>query len=472
VHNPVIDFRRRAAWIALIAVLLGGVPGHAAPDAPPIGEQTATLLVELIRIDTSNPPGNETPAARVMAARLAQAGVEAEVIESSPRRGNLWARLRGKGGGRPVILLSHLDVVPADAAAWREPPFAGIQRDGYVWGRGALDAKGVGAVQLMTLVSLARSGEPLDRDVILLATADEETGGRAGAGWIVEHRPDLLGDAEFLVTEGDHIHARPGGRRVVQVAVAEKTPCWVRLTARGPAGHGSTPPPDTAVTRLVAALDRIRGYRPPIQVVPAVEHYFAALATLEKDPLASHLADLRKALEDETFLADFTRNPRQNALVRNTITPTVLVGSAKTNVIPGEAHAELDCRLLPGQDPEDLLAKLRELVGTDQVSVDPLLSFPTSSSDPDSAFMRAVRSLAVHDLEGAPVVPSVIPGFTDSHYFRVHGIASYGFVPFVLGEEDQKTVHGVDERVSAANLGAAVQHLTTLLRTLSTNSSR
>jgi acetylornithine deacetylase/succinyl-diaminopimelate desuccinylase-like protein len=471
--------RRRARSLAtrccgraclVVALVLSTGPGRGAVGAEldwhRLGDETADLLSDVIRIDTQNPPGDETPAANALARKLRGEAIAAEVFESAPGRGNLHARLAGSGGGRPVILLAHLDVVPADPRSWRLPPFAGVKEHGWVHGRGALDAKGVAAVELMTLVALKRSGVPLDRDVILLATADEETGGTAGAGWIVQHRPELLGNAEFLLTEGDHIHVRAGGRKVVQVAIAEKTPCWVKLTAHGDAGHGSTPPPQTAVTRLVRALDKLRRYRTAVRVVRPVEDYFAALAELEKDPLRSRLAHLEDALEDPAFFAEFTRNPRQNALIRNTITPTVLEGSPKTNVIPDEASAQLDCRLLPGERPADFLALLREVIADDTVRVQTLLSFPASSSDPDSGLMVAIRKLAATDLGGAPVVPSVITGFTDSHYFRERGVASYGFVPFVLREEDERTVHGVNERISIENLRDGVRRLVALLRAL------
>jgi acetylornithine deacetylase/succinyl-diaminopimelate desuccinylase-like protein len=361
-------------------------------------------------------------------------------------------------------------VVPAEPRAWRFPPFGGVRDHGYIYGRGALDAKGVAVVELMTLVALKRSGETPARDVIFLATADEETGGRAGAGWIVEHHPGLLGDAEYLVTEGDHIHVRPGGAKVVQVAVAEKTPCWVRLTARGEAGHGSTPPAQTAVTRLVRALDKLRRYRTAIRVVRPVEEYFAALAELEHGPMRAKLAHLGEALEDPTFFAEFTRNPRQNAMIRNTITPTVLQGSPKTNVIPDQATAQLDCRLLPGERPAAFLALLRDVIADDNIRVETLLSFPASSSDTRSGFMDAIRRLAATDLGGAPVVPSVIPGFTDSHYFRERGIASYGFLPFVLSDEEERTVHGVNERISVDNLRDGVRRLVMLVRALPADS--
>lgn len=438
-----------------------------ADDWARIGDEAAGLLADLIRVDTTNPPGGETAAANVLAEKLRSEEIAAEVHESAPGRGSLHARLAGGGGGRPVILLSHLDVVPADRRSWRVPPFAGVREGDYLYGRGALDAKGVAAVQAMALIALKRSGRPLARDVILLATADEETGGRAGAGWIVEHRRDLLADAEYLLTEGDHVHRRRDGRRITQVAVAEKTPCWVELTVRGASGHGSTPPSDTAVTRLIRALDRIRRYQPPVRLVRSVEDYFAALAALEPEPLRTQFAQLRASLADTAFLADFVRNPRQNALIHNTITPTVLAGSTKTNVIPAEAKAQLDCRLLPGESPAEFLALLGRVIDDENVVVEPLLSFPASASDPDSDLVRAIRHLAETRFDGGPVIPSIIPGFTDAHFFRERGIASYGFVPFVLDETEAKTVHGIDERVSVENLRRGPELLVALLRSLS-----
>jgi acetylornithine deacetylase/succinyl-diaminopimelate desuccinylase-like protein len=455
--------------IAAAAILAPG-PAFATEDWKRLGDETAALLGELIRVDTQNPPGGETAAAHVLARTLEANGIASEVIESSSGRGNLHARIPG-GPGRPIVLLAHLDVVPADARAWRVPPFAGERRDGYVWGRGALDAKGVAAVQTMAAIAIQRSGRSLGRDVVLLATADEETGGRAGAGWITEHRPDLVRGAEYIVTEGDHIHERADGQQVVQVAVAEKTPCWVELRARGDAGHGSAPPSETAVTRLVRALERIREYETPVRVVPAVAAYFAALAPLESTALRERLGDLAAALADPAFRKDFTANQRQNALVRNTITPTVLAGSIKTNVIPSEASAQLDCRLLPGEHPDAFLRELREVIGDGDVEVRPLLSFPASASDSHSSFVVAVGKMAEAELGGAPVVPSVITGFTDSHYFRDLGIASYGFVPFVLNEAEQRTVHGVDERVSLDNLRDGVRRLVAVLRALSVPAS-
>ena len=451
----------------VLALLLATSSAIAAePDWHRLGQEAATALADLIRIDTTNPPGGEIAAANALARKLDAEGIATEVFESAPGRGNLYARLPGRGKGRPLILLSHLDVVPADVRAWRVPPFAGTQQGGYVYGRGALDAKGVAIVQAMAVIALHRAREQPPRDVILLATADEETGGKAGAGWLVQHRPDLLGNAEFLVTEGDHIHVRSGGRRVAQVAVGEKTPCWLQLTAHGDTGHGSTPPPQTAVTRLVRALNKLRRFQTPIRLVRPVEAYFEALARLERSPPGASSRTCAARSRIPTFLTEFTRNPRQNALIRNTITPTVLAGSPKTNVIPAVASAQLDCRLLPGEKPAEFLAQVREVVGDESIDVEPLLSFPASSSDTDSHFMAAVRRLAATELGGMPVVPSVIPGFTDSHFFREHGIASYGFVPFILDEDEQKRIHGNDERVSVENLRGGTRRLVALIRAL------
>jgi acetylornithine deacetylase/succinyl-diaminopimelate desuccinylase-like protein len=466
VHNSCHVSRGLRAFL-LAAVVLGAAAGRVAADEwSRIGDEAAVLLGELIRVDTTNPPGGETAAAKVLAKKLAADGITSALHESAPGRGNLSARLPGAGGGRPVVLLSHLDVVPADPADWRVPPFAAKSEGGYLYGRGALDAKGVTAMQAMALIALKRSGQRLPRDVILLATADEETGGRAGAGWLVEHHPELLGNAEYLLTEGDHIHLRADGQRVVQVAVAEKTPCWVELTARGPSGHGSTPPHETAVTKLVRALEKLRLYEPPVRLVGPVKDYFAALAALEPEPLRERLTHLESSLDDPTFLAEFAKNPRQNALLHHTITPTVLSAGTKTNVIPGEARAQVDCRLLPGETPDAFLALLRGVIADEAVSIEPLLSFPASSSDRDSALMGALHTLATTRLDGAPVVPSVIPGFTDSHFFRGKGIASYGFVPFVLDEAEAKTVHGANERISLENLRQGPELLVALLRAL------
>ena len=454
----------RIAGAVLLLSCLATSAGAADIDWAEVESQATEFLSAYIQIDTSNPPGNETAAARFLADRFRQAGIETDVFESAPGRGSVLARMKGTGGLRPIIFLNHLDVVPATPEGWDLPPFSGTVRDGYVYGRGAIDCKGPGTIEAMAVLLLKRQGIALKRDVIFLGTADEETGGKLGAGWMVaEHFKDLH-HAEFVLNEGGSVRLRADGSRVYEIAVSEKTPCWLKLETTGVPGHGSSPPPETAVTRLIRGLDRVRGYEAPLRVTPEVQTYYAALAATLQGERRERFKDLRAALADADFRRAFLQDPHDAALVRNTITPTVLNGSQKTNVIPYAASAELDCRLLPGEDPEVFVRTLKDTIGDPEVTVRVLLNFPPTSSPSATAFTAAVRALA--EGEGAPVVPSVLTGFTDSHYFREKGIASYGFVPFDLSEDEERREHGVNERVSTHNLRQGTRRLMDLLQRL------
>lgn len=430
----------------------------AEPDWPAVEKEAGALLSRYIQIDTTNPPGNEVAAAAFWKQYLTQEGLEAQVFESQPGRGIVYSRLKGSGEKKALILLHHLDVVPAAKADWEVDPFAGAIKDGYVYGRGAIDCKGVASAQFMALALLKRAGVPLKRDIIFLGTADEEAGGRQGAGWFVENHFELIADAEFLLTEGGGIRVRDG-RRSYEIDIAEKAPCWIQLEASGRAGHGSRPLPETAVTRLIRALDKIRRYETEVKVVPAVQAYFAALAVREEPDKAARYRDLARALTEPAFLKEFTANPTYNALVRNTISPTVLEGSNKTNVIPAHARAQLDCRLLPGEDPQQFIATLEKVVDDPQVRFSILLNFPPLASEADTPLFRAIRSVAEQRDPAVPVVPAVLAGFTDAHYFRRKGIVSYGFTGLALTEDDSHRVHGTNERLSLASLREAIQIL-------------
>jgi acetylornithine deacetylase/succinyl-diaminopimelate desuccinylase-like protein len=450
------------ATCLLVAV---GVPSVAADvDWANVERQATEFLSAYVQIDTTNPPGNEITAAQFLADRFRQAGIDAETFEAAPGRGSVLARLKGSGGGRPVILLNHLDVVPANPDGWDVPPFSGTVRDGYVYGRGALDCKGVGTVDAMVVLLLKQHGITLKRDVIFLGTADEETGGKLGAGWMVDRHFDRFADAQFVLNEGGAIEVLPNGKRAYGVAVAEKTPCWLRLTATGRPGHGSAPDKQTAVTRLVRALERSRVYRPALRVTPEVQAYYAALAPLQEDARRKQYTDLRGALQNPKFRAAFLDKPHDSALVHNTITPTVLTGSQKTNVIPRTASAELDCRLLPGESPETFVTTIRGVIDDPDVNVDVLLNFPPAASPTDTPLYAALRRIA--EREHVPVIPSVLTGFTDSHYFREKGITSYGFVPFALTEDEGSREHGINERLSTENLRESTRRLLELLQSL------
>jgi acetylornithine deacetylase/succinyl-diaminopimelate desuccinylase-like protein len=430
-----------------------------APDFDALGMEAAERLAEYLRVRTVNPPGNETAGAKWLQQALAREGIESQIFESSPGRGNLYARLAGNGSKRPIVLLSHIDVVPATDSAWQVGPWSGETKMGAVWGRGALDMKGTAIVELMTMVALKRRGVPLSRDVILVANADEETGS-TGAEWFTREKKSLLRDAEFLLNEGGHNRLSPEGRtEYYGVGVTEKVPYWLRLTARGSPGHGSVPRPDNASERIGRALGRIAAFQTPIRLTPPAERYFKDLATREHDPLRRRwLANPAAAVRNAAALRWLTANPYYNAILRNTISITVLRGSDKTNVIPPEASAELDVRLLPGERPADFVAELRRVIADSLVEITPLRPEREATTSPlDGELMDAIRG-AVQAMEpGALITTPMLAGYTDSYYYRAIGIGAYGLSPFRLSEEDARTVHGNDERVTVENLGFGVE---------------
>ncbi len=434
-------------------------------DWAAVEQEAGDLLSRYIRVDTTNPPGNEIAAALFWKEVLAKDGLDAQVFESQPGRGVVYARLKGSGEKKALILLHHLDVVPAVKTDWEIEPFGGIIKDGYVYGRGAIDCKGVAVAQFMALALLKRLRLPLKRDIIFLGTADEETGGHSGAGWFVENHSDLIADAEFLLTEGGGIRVH-NGQRSYNVDIAEKAPCWLQLDAHGPAGHGSMPLPETAVTRLIRALEKIRHHETEVKVIPAVQAYFSALAEREEPTKADQYRNLERALADPKFFKEFTNNPAHNALIRNTISPTVLEGSNKTNVIPSHARAQLDCRLLPGEDPQQFVTMLEKVVGDPEVRFSILLNFPPLASEVETDLFRAIRTVAEKHDPQAPVVPAVLGGFTDAHYFRRKGIVSYGFTGLSLAEDDTRRVHGTNERVPLASLWTGARSLLEIIREL------
>jgi acetylornithine deacetylase/succinyl-diaminopimelate desuccinylase-like protein len=428
-----------------------------------ITAEATDLLSQYIRIDTTNPPGNELDAAELLKKKFSADGIPSVVYKPAPGRAVIAARLRGTGKYRKsLVLLSHMDVVPADAKDWQLDPFSGTVKNGEIWGRGALDDKGPGVVELMAILAVKRTGNLLDRDILFLATGDEETGGKLGAGWVVEHQRDLVAEAGYLLNEGGEVRVEPDGRKFYEVSITEKSPLWIRLTATGPVGHASTPPEQTAVTRLIRALNKLVSYQPPIKIEPLVDREFRRRGALNHRGGASR--DLRKALKDSAFAKQFLSVPAQAAMVRDTITPTVLRASEKVNVVPSTANAEIDCRLLPGQDAKSFLKTIRELIGDDNVKIEVTLNFPSESSPEKSILMNAIEALAARQDRKAPVIPTMLAGFTDSHYFRHIGLVAYGFIPLEVTQEQARTVHGANERISIDNLRRAIERMTGLLR--------
>lgn len=461
--------------LLLLALLAGGspaafaTPGQSGADFVLLGQETVELLQEYLRIDTVNPPGNEMRAVRFLTRVLEREGIATEIVESAGGRASLVARLTGDGSrGGHVVLLSHTDVVPADAAYWSQPPFEGRLVNGQIVGRGAADMKGYGIVQAMTMVALRRAGVQLGRDVVLMATADEETGGMEGAGWIAARRPDLLRGVEFVLTEGGGIR-RIGGRNAHFVEVTQKTPLWLRLRATGLAGHGSQAIRESATNRLIRALERIRNYRPQIRLVEPVARMLQASADLTADPArARALRTLDTNIGDPAFM-EMLQDQFGN-LLRSTVAITVLQGSAKTNVIGPEAIAELDCRLLPGESPDLFLATLRDVIDDPSISIEVLLRFESSASPVDTPLWRAIEEVARRRDPEAVLVPAVLAGFTDAHWFRERGIVAYGWAP-ILATPADGPAHGVDESVSAESIRRAPQQLFELMVALAARGS-
>ncbi len=419
----------------------------------PAGESLA-LLEKLIAIDTTNPPGNELKAAEFVRDYLAREGIPSEILEPAPGRGNLIARLPGAGKAEPLLLLGHLDVVPADPKEWKSPPLQPRIEDGYLYGRGALDMKGLVALQIRTFVRLKREAVKLDGDVILALVADEEAGGKLGAGFLVDKHWDKV-KAGYVFGEGSVGLARDG-LHLYPIQVAEKGVAWMRLTARGASGHGSMPAADNAVAKLARAVDRIASWRQPIVETPIAARFLAGLAerfSFPKSFLMKHLFDWPIApLTARFFGGSLEKEKILNAMLRNTATPTVLQAGSKTNVIPATAVAEIDARILPGETPETYVEKVRARVADPGIAIELIQANAANQSSFDTPYFAAVEtSIRRHDPE-AVVLPFVSPGATDNRFFRGKGTLAYGIIPFLIQPKDLAGLHGKNEAIPVAEL--------------------
>ena len=455
------------ATVATVAAPDGeACPRAQALDAAAIGAEVGCLLARYIQLDTSNPPGNERVTARFLASFLEREGIAAQIIESAPGRANLIARVEGARRGQALLWVHHMDVVPATASEWSVPPFAGVIQDGYLYGRGALDNKGSGIAQLVAFALLRRLGIVPPSDVVLLAVADEESGGGQGARWLTEHRPELFADVGGVLNEGGGIMQVAPGRVLYGVEVAQKAPLWLRVTAHGPAGHGAAPEPHPAASVLVRALGRLAEHEFPIEVLPEVEAMFRARAQAMSEPQRSRYQSLRTSLRDARFREQFMKEPHDAAMVRTTLAITMLSGSPKENVISESASAVLDVRLLPGQEPERMRREIEAVLAEPALQVEPILSWSAVPSARDTALFSAIERLAAQRDPAATVTANVIGGFTDCNAFRAKGLVCYGFMPVRFDFAELSRAHGKDERVNVDMLAHAVLDLHALLEQL------
>jgi len=426
------------------------------------------LLQEYIRIDTTNPPGNEMEAAHFLKGILENESISCTIFDPSPGRANLLATLNGNRSKKPLILLNHMDVVPAERDQWEIDPFGGVVRDGYIYGRGTLDNKGMGIAQLMAFLMLKRSHIPLSRDIIFLALADEEMGGRVGARWMLNNVPQLK-EAGYVLNEGGGVIVdEEGNLQYYEVSNVQKVVFAIKVRARGLSGHGSIPQPHSATEKLVDALERLVKWKPPFRVIPQVQEYFSTIAPVKWPHKVDRFRNLPESLQDEFFAEEFTSNPIHNAMVRDTIAITVIRAGTKANIIPSEGEAILDCRLIPGSSTENFLEEVRGFMRQTGAEVEfrsepkPILPSPL-----DTDLFRAITTVARRKDPNCIVASALLPGATDSRHFREQGVICYDFCPFRLSQSELLRIHGHNERVSTENLSFAIRLFYEIVREVS-----
>jgi len=429
-------------------------------DEAALGDDAVRLCQALIRLDTTNPPGEERAAADLLAAELAAAGLEPTVLESAPGRGNVVARLKGSGKKPPLLLSAHLDVVEADPSTWTHPPFSGAIVDGYLWGRGALDMKNMAAMSVALLCHLARAGAKLERDIIFAGVADEEAGSDQGAIWLCANHPELV-RAEYALGEVGGFSLHLGPATFYPVQVAEKGYAWLRARVRGTPGHGSMPREDSAIIRLAAAIARLGQTPLPPHGTDAVSRFVEAATAKARwlRPLLARVFSPRLAPHVLRLLPDKSIARALAAMLANTASPTVLRAGSKTNVIPGIAECVIDGRVLPGQTTADLLRELGDVLGPD-VELEVIREAPPLVTEPvASPLFDAIAAVVAERHPGATAVPFLTPGFTDGKAFSRLGTRWYGFAPVKLpkGLRFGDLYHGNDERIPVDGLrwGAA-----------------
>ena len=425
-------------------------------------DSTTALLVDLIRTNTSNPPGNERQLAELLAPRFRARGFDVKVIQTpDSAKAIIVARLKGDGSKRPVLLAAHADVVGVERDKWTVDPFAGVIKDGHVYGRGAIDFKGGMAVFARAAMMLAERKVPLARDVIFIAEADEESGGPYSTAWMGrEHWADI--DAEFALNEGGWIMNGDDGRvRYVSISTADKLSIPMTVTARGTSTHSSMPRPDNAIFALSRALAKLSSYETPLSITPATKQFFTALSRTSAPPMSGYFRDLVGSDAARARRADsiISRDPLLHSLIRNTIAPVIIQGGFRGNVIPGSAAATINLRLVPGSDLNAFVATLRGVVGdtTIELKATAPTYAQTAPSSENTDLYRALTAAARAQFPGAEVTPYLFQAGTDAGAWRSRGVPVYGIYPYPIDADELTRMHGNDEKVSIASLAQGTE---------------
>jgi len=449
-----------AAWLASGSLALSFENGPT-PDFAGARDEVVKILTGFVRVDTSNPPGNETKGAEYLKAILDREGIPSEIFEKESGRGNIVARLRGNGKKKPILLMGHIDVVGVEREKWSVEPFAGVIKDGYIYGRGSSDDKGMASACLEVFLLLHRLKVPLDRDVIFLAEAGEEGTSGVGIDFMVDQHWDKI-ECEYALNEGGMIYAADGKVKYVGVATTEKVPRGFRLVARGTSGHGSVPRPDNAITHLAAAVAKVGNWQAPMRLNETTRAFFSRLAKISPADDAFLYTHLEDPASSEMIQEKIrTQYVTYNSMLRTSIVPTIIKGGFRSNVIPGDAEATLDVRAVPDEDIPALAASLRKLINDPAVEVipPPTLGRPaTPPSKLETDMFRALEGSQARLFPGVVTLPMMLTGATDSAQLRAKGVQAYG-LGSVAGDRERASVHGNDERISIEGLGKFVEFI-------------
>src|SRR5579871_1431278 len=462
----------RIVWhgicIALFLMVATGLGRSAQAETLSAPQQLAKdIFKELIEINTVSETGDTGRAADAMAARLRAAGFsgnDLQVFKPAPRKGNVVARLRGTGARKPILLLAHMDVVPANPEDWSLDPFKFVEKDGYFYGRGTSDDKAMAANVVANLIRYKKEGYKPDRDIIVALTADEEIGGRWGIQWLVKNQRNLI-DAEFALNEGGGVTLRNGKPFRVNVQTAEKITVNFRLEVTNKGGHSSLPTADNAVYRLAEGLTRLAKFSFPVNLNPTIRASLESITEIERPSMATDIRSVLSDRPDPAALARLSANPTYNAQLRTTCVPTLLEGGHAANALPQTAHATINCRILPGEATEDVRMALVRALADDQISVTHAAQAALRApSDRNEELWSAIEKTAAEFWPGAPVVSVMVPGSTDGRILRDAGIPTYGHTGLASGEA---RAHGKDERVMVTSFLESGEYLYRLVKRLS-----
>ncbi len=451
------------ASLLIILPVCGFTQDRISVDWESVSDETIGHLTKLVRIDTSNPPGNETQAAHYLQAVLASEGIHSTLYALEPERANLVARIRGNGSKRPILMMGHTDVVGAQADRWTEDPFGAIRKDGYIYGRGTLDDKDNVTAGLMVMLMLKRYGIELDRDIIFLAQSGEEGTPRVGINYMVENHWDVI-DAEFGLSEGGENVLEGDSVTVVGIQTTEKLPRRATLIARGTPGHGSMPRVDNAVTILANAVAKAGSWHTEMRLNETTRAYFARLATISGPEDARRYRNIGNPAKTEAIQQYFAEHyPYHYSVLRTSVVPTVMNAGVRKNVIPSEASAILDIRMLPDEDVDAFYTQLAEVINDPRISIVPEPVYRPSAppSAIDSEMFRTLEMIAQRMYPNAVVLPRMSTGATDMAQIRAKGIQAYGIGPVRTIEEinSGRGAHGDDERISEESMKQLLQFL-------------